>query len=419
VITTRRRFLAQSTAMMLAPATSRGETTRKKVAFVGTEVRRLSHAQHILDRMTLGYTWAGQWVSPRVDVASVYVDQFPENDLARARVARHKLKLYPSIEEALGLGGSRLAVDGVVIIGEHGRYPRNEKGQKLYPRFEFFKRVVKVFEQSGRSVPVFNDKQLATTWPHCREMVDDSRRLGFAFLAGSALPVTWRLPQVEMPLDVPLVESVCVGYGSVDGYDFHGLETAQCMSERRQGGELGVRRVQAVRGPALWQALSGDDRQATRRLMVAALNRSHTLPVEAGYLTDAVTFEWARKSFPNMLGYFIDHIGGFRTTLFLASIRDFNYAGLRADNGEIVSCQMYLPMPGQGATTADFFNPLVRHIEDLILSGRASYPVERTLLTSGMVIAAVDSLHRGQVPVETPEMTVRYKAPRESQFCRD
>ena len=98
-------------------------------------------------------------------------------------------------------------------------------------------------------------------------------------------------------------------------------------------------------------------------------------------------------------------------------IKDFNYAGLRADTGEIVSCQMYLPMPGQGATTADFFNPLVRHVEDLIMNGRANYPIERTLLTSGMVIAAVDSLHRGQVPVETPEMSVRYTA-RESQFCR-
>ena len=417
-MTSRRRFLAGSTALALTTGLARGDAARKTVAFLGTEVRNLSHSQHFLDRMTLGYSWSGQWVAPRLDVASVYVDQFPEGDLARGRVARHKLKLFPTIEEALTLGGSALAVDGVVIIAEHGRYPRNEKGQTLYPRYEFFKRVVKVFERSGRSVPVFNDKHLSTTWERCREMVDDSRRLGFPFLAGSSLPVTWRLPQADVTPDTPLAESVCVGYGGVDSYDFHGLEAAQCMSERRRGGERGVRRVHALRGAAVWEALAAEDREPTRRLLAAALNRSHSLPVVTGYPTDAVTFGWVRDAFPDILAYFIEHVGGFRTTLFLAPIRDFNYAGL-TDDGRVISCQMYLPMPGQGATTADFFNPLVRHIEDLVFQRRANYPVERTLLTSGMVIAAVDSLHRGQVPVDTPEMAVAYTGPRESQYVRD
>ncbi len=423
-MTSRRRFLARSTAALLsAPALVRAQSqpqvARKKVAFIGTEVRLHSHAQHFLDRMTLGYNWAGRWVEPRVDVASVYIDQTPDGDLSRGRIARHHLKPFATIEEALTLGGPELAVDGVVIIAEHGKYPKNEKGQTLYPRHEFFKRVVRVFEKSGRSVPVFNDKHLATTWAECREMVDDSRRLNFPFLAGSSLPVTWRFPQVDMPWGVPLVESVCVGFGGVDSYDFHGLETAQCMSERRQGGERGITRVLALKGPALWQALEASDRADTRRLLVEALNRSHNLPVETGYPTDAVTIEWARKVFPDILAYLIDHVGGFRTTLFLTSIRDFNYAGLRGDNGEVVSCQMYLPMPGHGSTTADFFNPLVRQIEDMVLERRTSYPIDRTLLTSGMVIAGVDSLHRGQKPVETPEMNVAYQAPRDSLFRRD
>jgi hypothetical protein len=415
----RREFLAAASGILLAPALARAGSARKKVAFIGTEVRTHSHAQHFLDRMTLGYNWAGKWVEPRIDVASVYIDQFPEGDLAKGRAARHKLKIYPTIEEALTLGGRDLAVDGVVIIAEHGKYPKNAKGQTLYPRYEFFKRVVKVFEKSGRSVPVFNDKHLSTTWARCREMVDDSVRLGFPFLAGSSLPVTWRMPQIDMPLDTALTESVCVGYGGVDSYDFHGLETAQCMSERRKGGERGIVRVQAVKGPAMWKALEAADREPTRQLMVAALNRSHNLPVETGYPSNAVTFAWAKKTFPDMLAYFIEHVDGFRTTLFLAAISDFNYAGLRSDDDEIVSCQMYLPMPGHGSTTADFFNPLVRHIEDLVLNRRANYPVERTLLTSGMVIAAVDSLHGGGVPIDTPEMEVAYKVGPESQYRRD
>jgi hypothetical protein len=395
------------------------ESTRKKVAFLGTEVRTHSHAQHFLDRMTLGYGWNGKWQQPRVDVASVYIDQFPEGDLARGRVKRHNLKLFPSIAEALTLGGSKLAVDGVVIIAEHGDYPTNEKGQKLYPRYEWFKQVVDVFKASGRSVPVFNDKHLSTTWSRCREMVDDAKSLGFEFMAGSSLPVTWRLPGVDVPLGAPLSESVCVAYGGIDSYDIHALETAQCMSERRKGGEVGIVSVQVLRGDALWQLLASEERKTTRRLFEAALTRSHTLPVKDGYVEEPITLEWARRVLPDTLGYFIKHADGFHTATFLTGIRDFNYAGMRSDTGEVISCQMYLPMPGHSATTADFFHPLVRHIEDLVLNNRSPYPVERTLLTSGMTLAAVDSIHQGYKAIDTPEMEVAYQAPMKSTFWRE
>jgi hypothetical protein len=368
--------------------------------------------------MTLGYTWNGRWQAPRVEVASIFIDQFPEGDLARERIKRHRLKQFSSVAEALTLGGARLAVDGVVIIGEHGDYPSNEKGQKLYPRYKWFKEAVQVFEDSGRSVPIFNDKHLSTSWSECREMVADSKRLDFAFLAGSSLPVTWRLPSVDMPFGADLKESVCVAYGGVDSYDFHALETAQCMSDRRRGGEVGIRQVHAARGGNLWKLLETDDRQRTRDLMVAALTRSHNLPVEGGFPTDRVSYEWAKASLPDTLGYLIEHRDGFRTAVFMTGIQDFNYAGYRGDTQEIVSCQMYLPMPGHGSTTADFFNPLTRHIETTILDKRAPYPVERTLLTSGMVIGGVESLYRGEVPYATPDMEVRYVGSSDSQFWR-
>ena len=416
----RRQFLAASTLSLAftAKTSAKTDAPRKKVAFIGTEVRTHSHAQHFLDRMTLGYSWAGRWEMPRVDVASIYTDQFPKGDLAKERIARHKLKSYPTIAEALTQGGSKLAVDGVVIIAEHGEYKKNEKGQILYPRYEFFKQAVKVFDESGRGVPVFNDKHLSTTWARSSEMVNDSKRLNFPFLAGSSLPVTWRFPQIDMPHNTPLSESVCVGYGGVDSYDFHGLETAQCMSERRLGGEVGIKQVHALRGAKMWEKLMLPQHETTRKLMVAALNRSHNLPVDTGYPSDAVTVEWAHKKFPEMIAYFIDHNDGFKTTLFLASIQDFNYAGMRSDNGEIISCQMYLPMPSHSATTADFFSPLVRHIETMVIENKPLYPVERTLLTSGMVIGGVDSLYQKQVPVATPEMVVKYQVSPESYFRR-
>jgi hypothetical protein len=167
----------------------------------------------------------------------------------------------------------------------------------------------------------------------------------------------------------------------------------------------------------MWERVAGLEK--TQRLLVAALTRSHNLPVEDGFPTAPVTFDWARRVFPDAFAYFIEHRDGFRTTLFMLPIQDFNYAGLNGETGEIISCQMYLPMPGQSATTADFFNPLVHHIETMVLENRAPYPVERTLVTSGMTLAAVQSLHRDGALIETPEMEVRYTAPKESLFWKD
>jgi hypothetical protein len=400
------------------PAGPSRSAARPKIALVATVIRKMSHAQHFVDRFLEGYGWHGEHHRPAMDLVSMYVDQFPEGDLARERSRRHNVPIYPTIAEALTHGTSKLAVDAVIIIGEHGDYPRNDIGQTLYPRYPFFKQVVGVFEASGRSVPIFNDKHLSTDWSHCVEMVADSRRLGFPFLAGSSLPVTWRIPSLELPLDTPLLESVCVGYGGVDSYDFHGLETAQCMSERRPGGEMGIKSVQACRGSRVCDLL--DERPATRRLVFAALTRSHTCAAPAGFTCWEPDMTWLRQHSTPLVGYLIEHRDGFRTSMLLLNglLSDFTYAGSIHGSNQIASCQMYLPMPPTHTTLADFFNPLVNNIERMIIEGVAPYPVERTLLTSGMTMACVDSLHRGQIVVETPEMQVAYRAPRQSTFWR-
>ncbi len=428
--TTRRAFLAniaKTTAAGAALTISAGcahvktaprHSGRKRIALIGTIVRKYSHAQHFVDRFLEGYGWQGQWHHPQVDLVSLYVDQFPAGDLSRGRERRFRVRIYPSIAEALTLGGSKLAVDGVVLIGEHGKYPRNEKGQTLYPRHRFFREATEVFEASGRAVPMFQDKHLSMSWDECVAQVETSRRLGFPYLAGSSLPVTWRIPSVEVPLATPLVESVSVCYGGVDSYDFHGLETAQCMSERRAGGEVGIKSVHAARGENVWKLIR--ERPDTERLLFASLTRSHTLrPIPDGYTFPIPTLELFQRASPAAVAYFIEHNDGFRTTMFLLNgcVRDFTYAGLTRER-KILSCQMQLPMPGSISTTADFFNPVVNHIEQMVLSGRTPYPIERTLLTSGMLISAVESLHRGQVKLDTPHLNVAYQAPAQSTFWR-
>lgn len=409
--------LLGAAAMPASYCHAQPDTKRKKVAFLGTTVFKHSHAQHFLDRFSIGYAMGGRWVEPLTELASVYIEQFNDNDIGKQRIEKYQLQTFSSVKDALTLGGTELAVDGVVIIGEHGDYPKNEKGQTLYPRYKWFKEIVSVFEQSGRSVPVFNDKHLSTDWDECLEMVADSKRLNFPFYAGSSLPVTWRLPSIDMPYDTPLSESVCVAYGGVDSYDFHALETAQCMSERRRGGEVGIRNVQSLRDEECWNAIAG--RESTARLVVSALCRSHNLPVENGYPTDRISIDWARKALPSITGYFLEHLDGFRTAIFMTGIRDFNYAGLRSDNDEIIGCQMMLPMPGSSATTADFFNPLTMHVDKMIATGKTTYPIQRTLLTSGMVIAGVESLHKSGAIIDTPTMNIAYTAPRDSVLWQE
>jgi hypothetical protein len=134
-----------ATALTLAPgfltgcasiSSARRTTRRKSVAVIATAVRKHSHAQHFIDRLLEGYGWQGQWYHPSTYLVSLYVDQFPEDDLARERAKRFNVPIYKTVEEALTRGGSKLAVDGVLLIGEHGKYPKNEIGQTLYPRYK-------------------------------------------------------------------------------------------------------------------------------------------------------------------------------------------------------------------------------------------------------------------------------------------
>ncbi len=393
---------------------------RPKLAAITTTYFKYSHAQHIVDRFLEGYGWNGTHHRPAMDLVSLYVDQVNDRDFSRDRAARFpQMKVFPTIAEALTLGGSSLAVDGVVLVGEHGKYQRNEKGQTRYPRYEFFQEIVKVFRSSGRSVPVFNDKHLSWNWEWAREMYDTSRQLGFPLMAGSSLPVTWRTPALEMPLGARLREAMCVCYGGVDSYDFHGLETIQCMVERRKGGESGVQWLQAYRGDKFWQAYQ--EGVWPQDLVEAALCRSHTLtPSRQGFNHDFPTPDDMRRMVRNPVGYRYEHADGLKCTMLLLSglVQDFNFAAHLDGRSEIFSTQMYLPMPPARTSLANFFSPLVNNFEKMYLTGKPTYPVERTLLTTGLTAAGVESLFRGQTRYETPHLAISYQPAKESTFWR-
>lgn len=418
-------FFAPSTAQLVSQETSR---RRPRIAALTTIYHKYSHSQHIVDRFLDGYGWEGRHHRPDMDVVSLYVEQVGENDLSRERARRHQqLRIYPTIAEALTQGGSELAVDGILLIGEHGQYPVNEKGQTLYPRYEYFKQVVDLFRQTGRTAPIFNDKHLSWNWDYAEEMVNASREMGFGLMAGSSLPVTWRQPSTDLPWGSPVEEAIGIWGGGVDGGDIHVIEAVQSIVERRRGGEVGVKAVEALKGERFWQALTAGSWDAggwDSNLLQAALSRSNQLnSARSTYSHVLPQIDDLRRLAPDAYAYRFEYRDGLKVAIvqFQAAagqasggvVGDCNMAA-RLPGGEIFSLLFYLPY----YTLRNFFSPQVHHIESLFQTGRSPCPIERTLLTTGMTAAAIDSLFQHPQRVETPHLDVTYQAPQESLFWR-
>ena len=418
---TRREFLGTTSAAIAVvglPKDSAAATAkRKRIAIISTVWTYQSHTQHIGDRFLVGYPHQGAWHKPEMDVVAAYVDQKPAGDLSGERARSFGFKVYPTITEALCCGGDKLAVDAVLIIGEHGNYPTNEKGQILYPRYDFFKHCVAVFERDRRAVPVYNDKHLSYSFAKAKEMVADSKRLGFPMLAGSSLPVTWRLPELELPLDCHIEDALMVGVGGSDPMDYHALEAMQCMVERRHGGETGIKSVQLIEGDAVWKA--GEEGRWSKALLSAALSRSDLLlgkTLEDARPQDLVGSGVLPKIVPHPAAYFIERRDGLHTTLLMlnGAVADYTFACRLNGSEEILSTQFFLtPTPN-----VTYSAPLGSKIEEMFATGHAPYPVERTLIVCGILESCLDSKVRGHEQLATPHLDVTYIAPHESQFCR-
>lgn len=432
----RRAFLAGAASLPLSSMVRsdlvRSETggrRRPRIAALTTIYHKYSHSEHIIDRFLEGYGWENGHHRPEMDVVSLYVEQVGENDLSRERASRHSgMKIYPTIAEALTEGGSKLSVDGVLLIGEHGNYPHNEKGQHLYPRYEYFQQVVDVYRKSGLTAPLFNDKHLSWNWDYAKEMVDTARSMNFGLMAGSSLPVTWRQPSVDLPLGADVEEAVGIWGGGIDGGDIHVIEALQSVVERRRGGETGIVAVEAFRGDRFWKAFEAGSWQAggwDPVLLEACFARSNQLKsARPTYSNVLPTTEDLKRMAGNSYAYRFEYADGLKVSIiqFQAApgqtdggvVGDCNMAaGIKG--GDLFSVQFYLPY----YSMRNFFSPQVHHIETLFRTGKSPYPIERTLLTTGMTAAAIESLFQDQKRLETPHLAaVHYQPTAESTFRR-
>ncbi|MFC1528825.1 hypothetical protein ACFL5B_02845 [Candidatus Latescibacterota bacterium] len=412
---TRRQVLAMPAGLALAlPGVTGMAAERPKIAAIITEYRQGSHAHVIANRLLEGYWYNNEHREPSLRIVSMYTDQVPDNDMSRDLAAQYKYEIFPTIRQTLNMGGNELAVDGVVLIGEHGDYPVSEKEQHMYPRYELFKQIVEVFRETGKAVPVFCDKHISYDWDKAKWMYDQSRELNFPFMAGSNLPMWWREPELEFEIGTPIEYAVSTYQGAwrtaKDDYGFHALEILQCMVERRNGGETGIAAVQCLEGPAVWKWT--DANPWAKQLIEFSAERSPRYT--PGNLSEQVE---------DPIVFILEYRNGLKAAVYrMNGVRvNWSFAAKEGGREEPVFVQ-FRSQPGE--IMAAHFTGLVYFIEKMIVEGRAHYPVERTLLTSGALAGMFDSTYQnGRIVqegrrLETPQLHITYSPQKESLFNR-
>ena len=384
------------------PAPQLGNNQPKRLAAIITESRPGSHADVIIGKYLEGFNQDQMAPYPDSKIVSMFTEQVPDNDMSRPLAQKYNVPIFRTVADALTLGGDQLAVDGVILIGEHGVYPSNDKEQKLYPRFEMFLKITDVFRQYKKSVPVFNDKHLSWSWRQAKRMVEISKELKFPMLAGSTIPVSWRIPAIDTPYGIKQKYAVGISFSGLDIYGFHLLDGLQAVVERRKGGETGVRAVQCLEGQDCWNYI--EQNEWVKRLFDQAISHSETRV--AGDMKEIVK---------NPSVFIIDYNDGLKAAAFLLTglLQDFTYAIDIEGEQKPFSTLMKL----QGGKPHYHFGCLVKNMEIMYKTGKAPYPVERTMLSSGILDFALESRILGHKIVETPELSkVRYLSSPESYF---
>ncbi|MBL8241458.1 MAG: hypothetical protein JNM66_28795 [Bryobacterales bacterium] len=390
----RREFFTASAAAPLA-----AQSQKKRIACLSSTYHVRSHSDNFITRFLEGYWIHEQHYEAPFEVASLWMDQVHPGDIGQRLASAYGFPVKQSIADALTLGTGRLAVDGVVVVCEHGDYPHNEKQQQLYPRYEYLEQVVNVFRQSGTSCPVFTDKHLSYDWQKAQKMYAWSKELRFPLMAGSSVPVTFRRPEYDPPLNAELETALSIGGGWVaDGGIFHILETLQAFVERRKGGEKGVRAVRMLKGEEVWKA--AQQGLWSRDLLDAALARQLKPPGKRPEEMTAV------------LGL-IEYRDGFRAaTLALGGVSEYIVA-VKPKGAAPQATLCYIPIEN-----SNNFSMLVHGITHMIATGKPAIDVRRTLLVTGALAALMESGFQKGKRLETPTLNIAYQAPARSWYAK-
>lgn len=345
------------------------------------------HANELATRFFTGFPFGDRLVRPQVRVASLYIDQREPDGIGERIAAKMGVPVYPTIRETLTLGGEKLAVDGVLYVGQHGKFLTSRLGARMYPHLAHLDEVFRVFEASGRSVPVFNDKELAYSWLDTAWIRERARELRVPLMAGSVVPLGRRVPAVDHAIGEPIDDIVGIGYGGLESYAFHVVETVQSVLERRAGGETGVASVRFLSGPAVFDAAdAGEFSMELAEAGCAAMAFRKGAGIRAVERNPLLTLIRYRDGTRAAALQLQRHVG-----------EQWGYAA-RTPRGT-VACRL----------EGDFFSYQALNFERLVRAGTLPHPIERNVLTTGIVCAAMESRAAGGKEIPTPHLAISYR----------
>lgn len=372
-------------------STSSDQDNLPTVAFVCNAYWNASHADVIGTKLFVGIPTDDGMVQPSIKIVSMYIAQIGVKDTGARIAAMNGAVLYPTIADALTLGGDKLAVDGVIYVGEHGEYHYNRLGEKMYPRLNTLEQIFRVFDASGKSVPLFTDKALSYSWLDSMWIYYRGKELNVPMMAGSSAPYWWRNPNLVHPIGTKITDAVAIGYSTLDAYGFHVVEILQCMVERRAGGETGVSSVEGLKGDDVWAAM--DSGKISEELVNAACNKVKNKAI--GSMRDLVKMPSA------VIVHYND--GSTGACLMLNEYVKGGWAYAAKADGKTVATEF----SGGPGPIYSHFSYLDLNIDKFMATGNPPCPIERNLLTSCVIDMAIRSVADGEVK-KTPFLDIVY-----------
>jgi hypothetical protein len=356
--------------------------TLKKITFLIEEFAVRSPAQQLLDRFLIGYPRDGE--IHHSEGCQVAVQLAGDNAELDRRVK--DFGLVRETDPAKATAGA----DALVVVPKDSGAAANEN------------LIRTALENASKDSACFVYGALAASLDGARKLNELARARKIPLLAGTSLPITWRLPEVDLAEGAAVQEGLIVVQGEALAAELDGLEGLLPVLERRRGGESGVRSVRFWKGPDF-----SDARERglwSWKLLTAAISRSNSPQGNAlkdGRTEDLSSLGLIEKLARDPRGWVIEHSDGVKSTVLVLDgvIADYNFAVLARDR-TLVSAQIYRPP----APAEHHFSRLAAVMEDFFRSSKPPWSVDRSLLIAGLLEVFKKFSGRSGETLETPEL---------------